>query len=180
MACKRKKCSPVGTGFINSAINNLPFEMHLPGHSFTGPGTQLLWGKTRLNPDLTYKGWSRPINRVNETAYRYDVCYLKNKDTKTRNEVCDKNMIEELDSIGKPTIRERMERVIVKPIIKAKKTFGMGGIKMKCRKCKKETDFKNIEENTSKNNRRYIVGNCSICNTKQARFLGAPTKSRGS
>ena len=26
---------------LNKAINNLPFEMHLPGHSFTGPGTKL-------------------------------------------------------------------------------------------------------------------------------------------
>ena len=30
-----------GGSFINKAINNLPFEMHLPGHNFTRPGTKL-------------------------------------------------------------------------------------------------------------------------------------------
>ncbi|GFY66226.1 uncharacterized protein TNIN_287711 [Trichonephila inaurata madagascariensis] len=90
-----------------------------------GPGTQLLKGKTRLNPDLTYKEWSKPINRVDKAAYEHDVCYLKNKDTKTRNEVCDSNMMQEVDDIPNPTIRERLDRAVVKPIIKAKKTFRM-------------------------------------------------------
>ncbi|GBN48631.1 hypothetical protein AVEN_140029-1 [Araneus ventricosus] len=85
--------------------------MHLPGHNFTGPGTQLLWGKHRLNNDLSYKDRSKPINRVDEAGYHHDVCYLKNKDTKTRNEVCDTNMLKELDAIEKPSIRERIERV---------------------------------------------------------------------
>ena len=39
--------------------------MHLPGHNFTGPGTKL---KKRLNPDLTPKEWSKPVNRVDEAA----------------------------------------------------------------------------------------------------------------
>ena len=30
-----------GSGLFNKAVNNLPFEMHLPGHNFTGPGTRL-------------------------------------------------------------------------------------------------------------------------------------------
>ncbi|GBN18450.1 hypothetical protein AVEN_78477-1 [Araneus ventricosus] len=93
--------------------------MHLPGHQFTGQGTQLLRGKTRLNPDLTHKEWSKPINQVDESAYKHDVCYIKNKDTETRNKVGDSNMIKELDEIPNPTIRERIEKTIVKPIIKA-------------------------------------------------------------
>ena len=48
--------------------------MHLPGHNFTGPGTKL---NKRLNPDLTPKKWSKPINRVDKAAYHHDVCYLK-------------------------------------------------------------------------------------------------------
>ena len=38
-----------GGSLLNKAMNNLPFEMHLPGHNFTGPDTKL---KKRLNPDL--------------------------------------------------------------------------------------------------------------------------------
>lgn len=29
-----------GQGIMNKLINKLPFEMHLPGHNFTGPGTK--------------------------------------------------------------------------------------------------------------------------------------------
>ena len=32
-----KKGVAVGS-FLNTLVNNLPFEMHLPGHNFTGPG----------------------------------------------------------------------------------------------------------------------------------------------
>lgn len=177
---KCKKCSQVGSGFINTAINNLPFEMHLPGHNFTGPGTQLLWGKTRLNPDFTYKERSKPINRVDETAYRHDVCYLKNKDTKTRNEVCDANMLKELNEIPNPTIRERIERGIVKPIIKAKKTFGMGSL-IYCVKCKVKTKTKNLQETISKNNKPMLKGICDVCGSKKSTFLKKETlEKRGS
>ena len=69
---------------LNKAINNLPFKMHLPGHNFTGPSTKL---KKRLNPDLTLKKWSKPINRVDKAAYYHDLCYLENNDTASRNAV---------------------------------------------------------------------------------------------
>lgn len=164
--CGKKK----GKGVVNAAINSLPFEMHLPGHQFTGPGTQLLRGKTRLNPDLTHKEWSKPINRVDESAYKHDVCYIRNKDTETRNKVCDSNMIKELDEIPNPTIRERVERAIVKPIIKAKKTFGMGS-KMYCLKCKAHTDTKDAHRATSKNGRPLMKGICMDCGAKKSRFL---------
>ena len=44
--------SPKGGSLLNNVINNLPVEMHLPGHNFKGPGTKL---NKRLNPDLTPK-----------------------------------------------------------------------------------------------------------------------------
>ena len=28
-----------GGSFFNTLVNKLPFEIHLPGHNFTGPGT---------------------------------------------------------------------------------------------------------------------------------------------
>ena len=63
--------------------------MHLPGHSFAGPGTKL---KKQLNPDLTPKKWSKPVN----------------DDTSTRNAVCDKNMLKELEGIYNPSLLERV------------------------------------------------------------------------
>ena len=72
---------------LNTLMNKLPFEMHLPGHNFTGPGTKLY---KRLNPDGTPKEWNIPINRVDNAAYHHDLCYSNHDDTKTRNDVCDK------------------------------------------------------------------------------------------
>ena len=42
---------------FSKAVSNLPFELHLPGHYFTGPGTRL---DRRLNPDSTPREWSKP------------------------------------------------------------------------------------------------------------------------
>ena len=67
--------------------------MHLPGHNFTDPGTKLY---KRLNSDGTSKEWSIPINSVGNAAYHHDLCYSKHDDTKNRNEVCDKTMLDEL------------------------------------------------------------------------------------
>ena len=46
------KNDATGGSFLNTLVNKLPFEMHLPGHNFTGPGTKLY---KRLNPDGTPK-----------------------------------------------------------------------------------------------------------------------------
>ena len=102
--------------------------MHLPGHNFTGPGTNL---KKRLNPDLTPKEWSKPINRVDEAAKNHDICYMKNSDTKTCNDECDKNMLKELKGIFNPTLRERLHKSIVSNLIGTKVRFGMGDKKKK-------------------------------------------------
>ena len=55
------KRDATGGSFLNTLVNKLPFEMHLPGHNFTGPGSKVY---KRLNPDGTPKEWSIPINRV--------------------------------------------------------------------------------------------------------------------
>ena len=47
------KRDATGGSFLNSLVNKLPFEMHLPGHNFTGPGTKLY---KILNQDLNAKG----------------------------------------------------------------------------------------------------------------------------
>ena len=46
------KRDATGGNFLNTLVNKLPFEMHLRGHNFTGPGTKLY---KRLNPDGTSK-----------------------------------------------------------------------------------------------------------------------------
>ena len=96
--------------------------MHLPGHNFTGPRIKLY---KRLNSAGTPKEWSMPINKVDNAAYRHDLCYSKHDDTKTRNEVCDKTMLGELNGIVNPTLRERIDKSIVGKLINAKVNCGL-------------------------------------------------------
>ena len=121
--CKFVKKEVAGGSFLNSLVNKLPFEMHLHGHNFTGPGTNL---NKRLNPDGTPKEWSMPINRVDNAAYHHDLCYSKHDDTKTRKEICDKTMLDDLSGIVNPTLRERIDKSIVGKLIRAKVNFGLG------------------------------------------------------
>ena len=46
------KKGAAGGSFLNTLVNKLSFKMHLPGHSFTGPGTKL---KFKLTIPVTYK-----------------------------------------------------------------------------------------------------------------------------
>ena len=110
--------------------------MQLPGHNYTGPGTKLY---KRLNSDGTPKEWSTPINRVDKAAYHHDLCYSKHDDTKTRNEVCDKTMPDELNRIVTRTLRERIDKSIVGKLINAKVNYGLGA-PIKAKKILKFTD----------------------------------------
>lgn len=121
--CGSTKTQFVGAGLMNTLINKLPFEMHLPGYNFAGPGTRL---NKRLNSDLTPKPWSKPINKVDNAAYNHDICYLKHSDTKTRNNLCDKTMLKELDGIYNPTLREKLDKSIIKRLLGLKINVGMG------------------------------------------------------
>ena len=97
------KSDAIGGSFLNTLVNKLPFEMHLPGHNFTGPETKLY---KRLNQNEKPKQWSIPINRVDNAPYHHDLCYSKHDYTKTWNEVCDKTMLNELNEIVNSTLRE--------------------------------------------------------------------------
>ena len=116
------KKGAAGENCLNTLVIKLPFEMHLPGHNFTGPGTNHY---KRLNPDETPKEWSIPINRVDNAAYHHDLGHSKHDDTKAMNEVCDKTMLGELSGIVNLTLRERIDKSLVRKLIKAKVNFGL-------------------------------------------------------
>ena len=134
--CKFVKKEVAGESFLNSLVNKLPFEMHLPSHNFTGPGRKL---NKRLNSDGTPNEWSMHINRVDNAAYHHDLCYSEHDDTKTRNEVCDRTMLGELSGIFNPTLRERIDKSIVSNLIRAKVNFGLGA-PIKAKRILKFTD----------------------------------------
>ena len=65
-------------------------------------------------------------DRVDNAAYHHDLCYSKHDDTKTRNEVCDKTMLNELNGIVNPASRGRIDKSIVGKLINAKVNLGLG------------------------------------------------------
>lgn len=55
-----------GGGLLNTVINKLPFELHLPGYNYCGPGTKLR--KRLLRGD---KG----VNKLDEACMKHDIAY---------------------------------------------------------------------------------------------------------
>jgi hypothetical protein len=116
-------------GALNRMTKNikLPFqkfqvEMHLPGMNYAEPGTRL---DLRLNDDGIPKQWSMLVDRVDLAAYHHVMSYAAHSNTANRN-VADRVMLSELDSINDPTVQERIERAVIKPIISTKERFDLG------------------------------------------------------
>src|SRR6218665_3591437 len=78
----------------------------------------------RLNPDGTYKPWSKPVDMVDNAAYHHDLAHAQHEDTANRN-VADSEMITELKNINNPSVREPIERAIVTPILSTQVHFGL-------------------------------------------------------
>lgn len=114
-----------GGGLINRVINKLPFELHLPGYQFCGPGTKL---QARLQ-----RG-EKGINPLDAACREHDIAYSKNKDLHSRHQA-DKilenraweRVLDKDTSIG-----ERANAYLVTNAMKAKVKFGMGIRKKKC------------------------------------------------
>jgi len=62
-------------GLLNRAINALPFELHIPGYQFYGPGMHL---EKRL-----VRGY-RGINPLNATCREHDIAYSHSNDLAER------------------------------------------------------------------------------------------------
>jgi hypothetical protein len=138
---------------------NLPFEVHLPGYNYCGPGTKL---KQRLA-----RG-DKPVNRVDAICQQHDIDY-SNSSNSDDIRAADIKMIEKLDTLENPSWRERAGRFMTKTGIKTKMFFGQG--LLYCLKCKNKTETKNTTEKTLRNGKRVMQGLCTVCGSKKNRFL---------
>lgn len=66
MSSRRKVKNNRGSGLLNTLINTLPVELHLPGYQFCGPGTDL---KKRLSHGQT------GINKLDAACRDHDIAY---------------------------------------------------------------------------------------------------------
>ena len=64
-----------GKGILNMLINKLPFELHIPGYNFCGPGTKLQAQLARGDVG---------INKLDDTCKLHDIAYAENTDINSR------------------------------------------------------------------------------------------------
>jgi hypothetical protein len=110
----------MGRGVVNNLLNSklLP-KLHIPGHKFTGPGTQV---KGRL-----LKG-DVPVNELDKAAQFHDMAYSIFKDTKDRH-VFDKKLQDEAFNLVKnlsTSLKDQAEAGLVGGVMLAKQKLGLG------------------------------------------------------
>lgn len=108
-----------GDGLLNSAINNLPFELHLPGYNFCGPGTKL---KKRLERgDIG-------VNPLDEACKEHDISYSINKELSDRHKADQILLQKALHRFSMKDVawKEKLAALGVVAAMKTKIKLGMG------------------------------------------------------
>ena len=108
-----------GESLFNSVINKLPFELHIPGYQFCGPGTRL--------QERVARG-ERGINPLDAACREHDIAYSQSKDLAHRH-VADQTLAKRaLERVISKDARlgERATASAVWAAMKAKTKFGMG------------------------------------------------------
>jgi hypothetical protein len=119
-----------GEGIVNEAINRLPFELHLPGYQFCGPGTKL--HKRLIRGDVG-------INPLDGACKEHDIAYSLYKDNIKKRHEADRLLQEKAWQRVKSSdasLGEKTAAWTVTNIMKAKRKLGMGMKRKKSRKTK--------------------------------------------
>ena len=124
-----------GRGVINSLINKLPFELHVPGYQYCGPGTKL---------DKRLARGDSGINPLDAACKQHDIAYSQHKNLSGRHRA-DKQLEEAAWHRVKSkdaSFGEKAAAWAVTNAMKVKRKSGMGykkvalrsGVVMKARK----------------------------------------------
>lgn len=161
-----------GEGLADSVINNLPFELHLPGYQYCGPGTKLQKRLERGDPG---------INSLDKACRDHDISYSQNKNIDERH-TADRVLYNKAWEIAKSRANKLGERTsawFVTNAMKAKVKLGMGvklkgkavmkseGVKGKL-KCKLAKLKNAISFHGAVRNARKVLKNTSFNNMNQA------------
>lgn len=126
---KRKSAAKRGKGIVNSVINKLPFELHLPSYQYCGPGTKLKKRLARNDPG---------INDLDRACKQHDIAYSQTKDVTERNRADDilAGKAWQRFKSKDASLGERAAALGVSGIMKAKSAMG-AGMKIKRKKPRK-------------------------------------------
>jgi hypothetical protein len=116
-AQKRHK---TGRGLVNSLINSLPVELHLPGYQYCGPGTKL---QKRL------KRGDNGVNPLDAACRVHDIAYSVNNNNLEARHKADYELEQKAWNRVKSkdaNFGEKAAAWLVTNIMKVKRRFGMG------------------------------------------------------
>lgn len=108
-----------GSGLFNKLINKLPFEIHIPGYKFCGPGTDL---QTRLAREDV------GINSLDAACREHDIAYSQSEELSKRHEA-DKILADKAWKRFKAkdsSFGEKIAGMTVAGLMKGKRKLGMG------------------------------------------------------
>ena len=110
---------PAGCGLLNRMINALPFELHIPGYQFCGPGTHL---EKRLA-----RG-DQGINPLDTACREHDIAYSRSNNLDKRH-AADKVLATK--ALGRviardSALKEKAAAAVIWAAMKAKTKIGMG------------------------------------------------------
>lgn len=108
-----------GGGILNTLIDKIPFELHLPHYQYCGPATHLEKRLARGDPG---------INELDRACKEHDIEYAKHKDLVNRHRadlVLQKRAWNRVKS-SDASVGERAAALLVSGAMKAKRSLGMG------------------------------------------------------
>lgn len=108
-----------GSGIINSLINRLPVELHIPGYQYCGPGTKVI---------KRVKRGDQGINPLDAACKKHDLAYLSNQDLDVRHKAdyeLEQSAWKRVKS-NDASASEKGAAWLVTNIMKGKQRFGMG------------------------------------------------------
>lgn len=115
----RRTLNRKGRGFVNTLINKLPIELHIPGYNYCGPGTKL---------NVRLQRGDRGVNQLDEACKKHDIAYSLNSELSKRHEADNKLYETAVQQIKSKDSKfgEKVAASAVAAIMKAKTKFGMG------------------------------------------------------
>ncbi|KAJ8940090.1 hypothetical protein NQ318_022568 [Aromia moschata] len=139
--------SKTGSGIVNSLINKLPIELHLPGgYQYCGPGTKLRKRLARGDPG---------INPLDVACKHHDIAYSQNTDLTARHKAdyeLEQRAWERVKS-NDANVGEKVAALLVTNIMKGKQRFGLGCQTTTTKKMKKKR-----KKNPTKNDKKIAFG----------------------
>lgn len=161
------KIHKIGCGLINSVIDKLPFEAHLPGYQYCGPGTKLQKRLARGDPG---------INPLDASCKVHDISYSIHKSDKERTEA-DRILASKAwkrVTSADASVGERTAALAVAAAMKGK--IGISKLGSGLKKCAGRRKNVNKKKKTKKNaaKKKCCTFKKMITHTKKAMKNGRP------